>query len=185
MSRTPKGARAARVEDPVHVLLESATAATEDVPGLAERHRQFRAMRDDGTGDELTVGVVGITSSGKSTFLNALMGENLLPEESRATTNTLVRCRRDSVRSATVVYEDGQERILAGPELTHQRLYELTSERFNPGNVKLAVEKGATSVLVPVTCRRQLADLSDDMATRVDMQFYSDARDALLKAVVE
>lgn len=51
--------------------------------------------------------------------------------------------------------------------------------------VEIAVEKGATAVLMPVSCRRQLFDLSDDMATRIDIQFYSDARDALLKAMVE
>ncbi|MBA7647178.1 hypothetical protein ES703_54948 [subsurface metagenome] len=50
---------------------------------------------------------------------------------------------------------------------------------------EIAVEKGATSLLMPVACRRQLVDLSDDMATKVDVQFYSDARDALLKAIVE
>ncbi len=48
---------------------------------------------------------------------------------------------------------------------------------------ELAVEKGATALLVPVSCRKQLYDLSDDMATKVDIQFYSDARDALLKAI--
>ena len=51
--------------------------------------------------------------------------------------------------------------------------------------VEIAVEKGATAVLMPVSCRRQLFDLSDDMATKVDIQFYSDARDALIKAMVE
>ncbi|WP_335915095.1 BREX system Lon protease-like protein BrxL [Shewanella algae] len=50
---------------------------------------------------------------------------------------------------------------------------------------ELAVEKGASSLLMPVTCRRQLYDLSDDMATKIDIQFYQDARDALLKAIVE
>jgi ATP-dependent Lon protease len=49
--------------------------------------------------------------------------------------------------------------------------------------VEIAVEKGATAILMPVACRRQLIDLSDDMATKVDIQFYSDARDALLKAI--
>ncbi|VFT29124.1 Uncharacterised protein [Pseudomonas aeruginosa] len=38
---------------------------------------------------------------------------------------------------------------------------------------------------MPVTCRRQLYDLSDDMATKIDIQFYQDARDAFLKAIVE
>ena len=56
----------------------------------------------------------------------------------------------------------------------------------NPVTIaEIAVEKGATSLLMPVACRRQLVDLSDDMATRIDIQFYSDARDALLKAMAE
>jgi ATP-dependent Lon protease len=50
---------------------------------------------------------------------------------------------------------------------------------------EMAVEKGAQALLMPVNCRRQLNDLSDDMATKVDIQFYLDARDALLKALVE
>lgn len=56
----------------------------------------------------------------------------------------------------------------------------------NPVNVaEIAVEKGAMALLMPVSCRRQLFELSDDMATKIDIQFYSDARDALLKAMVE
>lgn len=51
--------------------------------------------------------------------------------------------------------------------------------------VELAVEKGASVVMMPVTCRKQLFDLSDDMATKVDIQFYSDARDALIKAIAD
>ena len=50
---------------------------------------------------------------------------------------------------------------------------------------EIAVERGAAALLMPVSCRRQLFDLSDDMATKIDVQFYSDARDALLKAVAE
>jgi len=50
---------------------------------------------------------------------------------------------------------------------------------------ELAVEKGASALLMPVTARRQLYDLSDDMATKIDIQFYQDARDELLKALTE
>ena len=53
------------------------------------------------------------------------------------------------------------------------------------GIVEAAVEKGAAAVLMPVSARRQLFDLSDDMATRVNVQFYSDTPDALLKALLE
>jgi ATP-dependent Lon protease len=57
---------------------------------------------------------------------------------------------------------------------------------FNPVNlVEIAVEKGAAGILMPVNCRRQLADLSDDIALKVNIQFFADARDALLKAMVE
>lgn len=51
--------------------------------------------------------------------------------------------------------------------------------------VELSVEKGASLVLVPVSARRQLFDLSDDMATRIDVQYYADAREALLKVLSE
>jgi ATP-dependent Lon protease len=50
---------------------------------------------------------------------------------------------------------------------------------------EIAVEKGATALLMPVSCRRQLFELSDEMATKIDIQFFSDARDALLKAIGE
>ena len=46
---------------------------------------------------------------------------------------------------------------------------------------EIAVEKGATTLLVPVSCRRQLLGLSDDMATKVNIQYYADAEDAILK----
>jgi len=50
---------------------------------------------------------------------------------------------------------------------------------------EIAVEKGAQSLLLPVSCRRQLFELSDDMATKLDIEFYQDVRDALLKALAE
>jgi ATP-dependent Lon protease len=55
---------------------------------------------------------------------------------------------------------------------------------FNPVNlVELAVEKGAASILMPVSSRRQLIDLSDDLAAKITVLYYLDARDALLKAL--
>ncbi len=51
--------------------------------------------------------------------------------------------------------------------------------------VEVAVEKGANTLLMPVSARRQLFELSDDMATRINIQFYSDTLDALLKALLE
>jgi len=50
---------------------------------------------------------------------------------------------------------------------------------------ELAVEKGAKALLMPVSCRRQLFELSDDMATKLDIEFFQDARDGLLKALMD
>jgi len=38
---------------------------------------------------------------------------------------------------------------------------------------------------MPVSCRRQLLDLSDDVATKVQVLFYSDAADVLRKVLHE
>lgn len=50
---------------------------------------------------------------------------------------------------------------------------------------ELAVEKGAGIVLMPVSARKQLFDLSDDMATKVNVLFYSDVREAFIKAIAD
>lgn len=51
--------------------------------------------------------------------------------------------------------------------------------------IELAIEKGADTILMPVSTRKQLFDLSDDMATKINVQFYSEATDAFIKALVE
>jgi ATP-dependent Lon protease len=48
---------------------------------------------------------------------------------------------------------------------------------------ELAIEKGAATLLIPISARKQLNELSDDMATRISILYYSDAREALLKAL--
>jgi ATP-dependent Lon protease len=48
-----------------------------------------------------------------------------------------------------------------------------------------AMEKGANALLLPVSARRQLLDVSDEVATKVSFLFYSDAQDALVKALAE
>ena len=55
---------------------------------------------------------------------------------------------------------------------------------FNPvAVVEIAIEKGAASILMPIISRRQLNDLPDDLAAKITIHYYLDARDALLKAL--
>ncbi len=55
---------------------------------------------------------------------------------------------------------------------------------YNPVNVaEIAVEKGATQLLIPISARRQLNELSDEMAMKLTIIYYADAREALIKAL--
>ena len=50
---------------------------------------------------------------------------------------------------------------------------------------ELAIDKQAQTLLMPVSARRQLNDLPDDLWTRISIEFYKDAADAVFKALVE
>ena len=57
---------------------------------------------------------------------------------------------------------------------------------YNAINVaELAIEKGATTLLAPISARRQLNELSDDMAMKLTILYYADAREALVKGLGE
>ena len=48
-----------------------------------------------------------------------------------------------------------------------------------------AIERGATTLLVPVSARRQLVEMTDEMAAKLSVLYYTDAADALLKALAD
>ncbi len=50
---------------------------------------------------------------------------------------------------------------------------------------ELAVDKQVQALLIPVAARRQLNDLPDDLWTRISIEFYKDATDAVFKGLVE
>lgn len=57
---------------------------------------------------------------------------------------------------------------------------------YNAVNVaELAIEKGAAILLAPISARRQLNELSDEMAMKISILYYADAREALIKALDE
>jgi ATP-dependent Lon protease len=46
-----------------------------------------------------------------------------------------------------------------------------------------AIEKGADTLLIPISARRDLNELSDDMAMKITILYYADAREALIKSL--
>ena len=57
---------------------------------------------------------------------------------------------------------------------------------YNAVNLaELAVEKGATTLLAPLNARKQLNELSDEMVTKINIQYYVDLKDCLIKGLME
>jgi ATP-dependent Lon protease len=50
---------------------------------------------------------------------------------------------------------------------------------------ELAIDKQAQTLLMPVSARRQLNDLPDELWTKINIEFYKDGPDAVFKALVE
>jgi ATP-dependent Lon protease len=50
---------------------------------------------------------------------------------------------------------------------------------------ELAIDKQAQTLLIPVSARRQLNDLPDELWTKISIEFYKDGPDAVFKALVE
>ena len=128
-------AGAASLNSALETRLQRAVKSLSSVSELfPTRAAQLENLLKASSGTELEVGVVGITSSGKSAFINAMMGEKLLPEETRATSNLVVRCRKGKERSVTVITKDDKRKIISGPDLTAVWMEGIASERLNQKN---------------------------------------------------
>ncbi len=80
------------------------------------------------------VAIMGITSSGKSTLVNALLQEKLLPVAIKPSSSIIITCSKGSVRQATVYFNDKNPLILSGPELNEGNIGKYCDESRNPDN---------------------------------------------------
>jgi len=88
--------------------------------------------------DRIRIGVVGPGRSGKSTLINAVSGNNVLPSAIVPVKGCLVSCTYGSEYSATVSFQDPSKEdvILKGDGLSLQGLIEYSDDRLNRGNSK-------------------------------------------------
>ncbi len=86
--------------------------------------------------NRIQVGVIGVTSSGKSTLINAILGRQLLTSAVCPSSAQLVYCSCGEEAAASVRFLDGTHRELSGQELTAEALCQYSDERSNPGNKK-------------------------------------------------
>lgn len=82
---------------------------------------------------EWRVALIGITSSGKSTLVNALLSDRLLPAKVRPTSNSLVVCRQGTPPRAVIHYRERYSETVDEAALG-STLDRLTDEKTNPDN---------------------------------------------------
>ncbi len=83
------------------------------------------------------IGLIGITSSGKSTLVNALLGEKILPEAVRPSSNNLVVCEWGQAVEAVVYFHSRTKKphIIPIQEIAGS-LKSYADEESNRGNIK-------------------------------------------------
>jgi len=108
-----------------------------DRHGLAQaRCEHFRDFCNNARERYLQVGVVGITSSGKSSFINALMGEALIPEETRPTSNVLFYCGWGAAPCLSLTGVDGSVQTIDDAASFAEIIRTHATETGNPDNRK-------------------------------------------------
>lgn len=55
---------------------------------------------------QIRVGLIGVTSSGKSALINVFLGEKLLPQKVKPSSNIIVVCGYSNVKKATIFFEE-------------------------------------------------------------------------------
>lgn len=85
--------------------------------------------------DAFRVGLVGVTSSGKSTLVNALLKTRLLPDAVRPSSNCLVVCEWGEVTEGVIYFKDPARKTLElRGDGIHADLAHFSDEKTNPGN---------------------------------------------------
>lgn len=86
--------------------------------------------------DRIRVGVIGVTSSGKSTLINAILGDDLLSVAVRPSSSQLVSCSYAKERSAVVYFLNGSKKNIKDNAQLKNAIVEYSDESKNRNNQK-------------------------------------------------
>lgn len=78
------------------------------------------------------LGVIGVTSSGKSTMINSLLGEPLLPSGARPSSSRLVSCHKGPNKKVNIIFENNEIKSFNKP--TADLLSKYGDEKYNHNN---------------------------------------------------
>lgn len=100
----------------------------------ASEIENFHNRKVQAQANRYRLGVIGVTSSGKSTMINSLLGEFLLPAVARPSSSQLVSCYRSAERCAKIYFNDDTCKKFAGAALTQKVIEKYGDEGINQKN---------------------------------------------------
>lgn len=131
-----KNKHLSRKENVLEILKKSEQFLNEN--GKEKDAAAVRAQYDNVLNGEFSISVIGEFSAGKSTFLNALMGEKMLPSFSRQTTATVNFLRHKKFaehgEAGKVYYNDGKVEDLRSADFATIKKYVSTESSLDVTN---------------------------------------------------
>lgn len=100
----------------------------------ASELENFRNREALAKSNKYRLGVIGVTSSGKSTMINSLLGEPLLPSAARPSSSQLVSCFHSTCKSATIYFQDDKSIVYRGVSVNKTMLEKYGDEGVNSKN---------------------------------------------------
>ena len=98
-----------------------------DLNWLCEKEKQI----DNNT---IRVAIMGITSSGKSTLVNSIIGESLLPIAIKPSSSIIITCSKSDKRQAVIYFRDKEPLVIEGGDLNSNTIRMYADESENPDN---------------------------------------------------
>ena len=94
----------------------------------------FHNRKTQAESNRYRLGVIGVTSCGKSTMINSLLGEFLLPAVARPSSSQLVSCFWSKTRCAKIYFQDKTPMTFTGNSLSQKLIEKYGDEKANERN---------------------------------------------------
>jgi GTPase Era involved in 16S rRNA processing len=106
----------------------------------------------------IRIAIMGITSSGKSTLVNALLGEKILPMAIRPSSSIIITASKGEKRQATVYFKGKEPKTLVEEDLNENIIAEYADESKNPNNKLNVTQIDITTPYFMLDRRIQIID---------------------------
>ena len=129
-------------EHDVIAIIDEVVSAVQSAPEtkkfFSEALRRLGDFKSILENVETRIAIIGITSSGKSTLMNAVLGGNLLPTRVAPSSSKQVICGWDEKQEGEILFspDTGKKprKISGNADVIRHELEKYGDEKFNPGN---------------------------------------------------